>query len=182
MKKTLLATVVASLGAATVAPAHADPGVMVGISHNFGGATGITLKVLSTNRRDKLAGAIGVSYFPGLEEQPWGLDTSLGYTLDHGAVTLGYDWLHEQFQLGLGIANTRSKPVPPPPPTPLPPPPPPPVRQPSHVLHQPRQNHRLHRHQHRHRHRHRQSHHLHHRRHLHHHHLHHPVVLCCCKE
>ena len=82
---------------------------MVGVSHNFGGATGLTVKLLSTHRADKLAAAVGVSYFPGLGARAWGVDTGLGYTFQNGAVTQGYDWLHGQVQLALGAADTRSK-------------------------------------------------------------------------
>ncbi|MEX1165368.1 MAG: hypothetical protein WEK74_00575, partial [Hydrogenophaga sp.] len=68
-KSTLAA---AALLAAISGNAHAGAGLMVGISHNFGGETGVTLKVLSTDRRDKLAGALGVSYFPWAPTQSWG--------------------------------------------------------------------------------------------------------------
>ncbi|MGM9426895.1 hypothetical protein [Hydrogenophaga sp. MI9] len=120
MKKPLLATVVATVCSAVGMPAHAEPGVMLGISHNFGGDTGITLKLLSTDRRDKLAAAVGVSYFPWAATRSWGFDTSVGYTFRHGALTLGYDWLNGQVQLGLGAANTKSKTSPVPAPAPAP--------------------------------------------------------------
>ena len=121
MKKSLLATVVATVCSAVGMPAHAEPGVMLGISHNFGGDTGLTLKLLSTDRRDKVAAAVGVSYFPWATTRSWGFDTSVGYTFRHGALTVGYDWLNGQVQLGLGAANTKSKasPVPAPAPTPV---------------------------------------------------------------
>lgn len=135
MKKTLMASVVATLGSAMVVPApvHAEPGVMVGISHNFGGDTGITFKLLSTNRRDKLAAAVGVSYFPWAATQAWGFDTGVGCTVRHGAFTIGYDWLNRQVQLGLGVANTKTKasPVPSPVPAPTPAPTPAPAPAPS---------------------------------------------------
>lgn len=107
-KKTLALT---ALLLAMSTGVQADPGVMLGLSHNFGGATGITLKLLSTDRKDRVAAALGLSYFPGQESRAFGLDTSLGYTLQRGAVTLGYDWLNGQVQLGLGVANTRSRAV-----------------------------------------------------------------------
>lgn len=120
MKRTLMATVVATLGSAMAVPVHAEPGVMVGVSHNFGGDTGITFKLLSTDRRDKLAAAVGVSYFPWAATQSWGFDTSVGYTFRRGALTVGYDWLNGQVQLGLGVANTKSKTSPVPAPAPAP--------------------------------------------------------------
>ena len=120
MKKTLLATLVASLGSTAGLPAHAEPGVMIGISHNFGGSTGVTLKLLSTRQKDKAVLAAGVTYFPWAAGSPWGADVGLGYTFDKGVVTFGYDWLNQQFQLGLGAANTQSSPAPAPAPAPLP--------------------------------------------------------------
>ena len=104
MKKTLLATLVASLGSAAGPPAYAEPGVMIGISHNFGGSTGVTLKLLSTREKNKAALAAGITYFPWTSGSPWGADVGLGYTFDRGALALSYDWLNEQFQLSLGVA------------------------------------------------------------------------------
>ena len=109
MKRTVLATIAATLCGSTVWPAYAEPGVMFGMSHNFGGSTGVTFKVLSTDRKERVAAALGLSYFPTQEPRAWGVDTSMGYTLHRGALTLGYDWLNEQMQLGLGVANTRSR-------------------------------------------------------------------------
>ena len=116
----LKALPLAALLLACAGAARAEPGVMLGVSHNFGGDTGFTVKLLSTDRRDKLAAAVGVSYFPWAATQPWGFDTSVGYTFRRGALTVGYDWLNGQFQLGLGAANTKSKPSPVPAPAPAP--------------------------------------------------------------
>ena len=120
MKKTLLATLVASLGTAVGPPVHAEPGVMIGISHNFGGSTGVTLKLLSTRQKDKAALAAGITYFPWATGSPWGADVGLGYTFNRGALTFGYDWLNGQFQLSVGAANTKSSPAPAPAPAPQP--------------------------------------------------------------
>lgn len=109
MKKTLLATIVATLGGVLGGPVHAEPAVMIGISHNFGGATGVTFKLLSTRERNQAALAAGITYFPGASGSAWGADVGVGYTFRHGAVTLGYDWLNEQIQLGLGAANTKAR-------------------------------------------------------------------------
>jgi len=102
----------AALLAAIGGNAHAGAGIMVGLSHNFGGETGFTLKVLSTDRKDKFAAAVGVSYYPWAQTRSWGVDTSVGYTFRNGAVTLGYDWLNEKVQVGLGAANTKKTPAP----------------------------------------------------------------------
>ena len=129
MKKTLLATLVASLGSMAGSQAHAEPGVMIGISHNFGGSTGITLKLLSTREKNRAALAAGVSYFPWTEGGAWGADVGLGYTFHQGAVSLGYDWINSQVQLSAGFANTKGTP----PPAPVPSPPPPPAPAPAPV-------------------------------------------------
>lgn len=123
MKRLLTTTCLLATGSA----AMAGPTLMVGISHNFGGATGITVKLLSTNKEDKAAVAAGLTYFPRAQERRWGADVGLGYTFRNGALAFGYDWLNSQWQLSLGAANTR-KPLTAPPPAPetLPPPPPPP--------------------------------------------------------
>jgi hypothetical protein len=116
MKKTLLAALVATLGSTAGPAAYAEPGVMIGISHNFGGSTGITLKLLSTREKNKAALAAGITYFPWATGSAWGADVGLGYTFNRGALTVGYDWLNNQFQLSLGAANTRRNPPPPAPP------------------------------------------------------------------
>ena len=89
--------------------AQADAGYMLGISHNFGGATGITFKVLSTDQKDKWAIAAGVSYFPGQSRSPLGFDVGVGYTLKNGALTAGYDLLNNQPQMALGYANAKDR-------------------------------------------------------------------------
>jgi hypothetical protein len=112
MKKMILTGLLAGLTSA----AQAEPALMLGISHNFGGATGLTFKVLSTRERNKPALALGLSYFPGAGEARWGLDTGLAYTFDRAALALGYDWFNQQTQLSVGAANTR-QPTPAPGPT-----------------------------------------------------------------
>lgn len=60
-KTTLVCT---AMLAALTGNANAGAGVMFGISHNFGGETGFTFKLLTTDRKDEFAGVVGVSYFP----------------------------------------------------------------------------------------------------------------------
>jgi hypothetical protein len=81
------------------ATARAEPGFMIGVSHNFGGSTGVTFKILSTNEKDKPLVAAGFTYYPWSEVKTWGFDTGVGYSWRNGAVVLGYDWLNEQMQL-----------------------------------------------------------------------------------
>lgn len=89
--------------------AQADAGYMLGISHNFGGTTGITFKVLSTDQKDKWAFAAGVSYFPWQSRSRLGLDVGAGYTFNNGALTAGYDLLNSQPQVALGYANAKDR-------------------------------------------------------------------------
>lgn len=100
--------------------AQAGAGYMLGISHNFGGSTGIAFKVLSSDKKDRAVVAAGLSYFPG-QSNPMGLDLGLGYTFNHGAVTAGYDFLNRQPQLAIGFSNAKDRsvaatPIPLPPP------------------------------------------------------------------
>ncbi len=67
---------------------QANPGFMLGICHNFGGSTGVTLKTLSTNKQDKAVAALGVSYFPNDAANKLGLDLGLGYNFRRSAATV----------------------------------------------------------------------------------------------
>ena len=97
--------------------AQAEAGFMLGISHNFGGSTGITFKVLSSNKQDKGVVALGVSYFPRDEKNKFGLDLGVGYNFRRGAATVGWDFLHQQVQAAIGFSDTK-KPEPAPAPAP----------------------------------------------------------------
>lgn len=88
--------------------AIADPAVMLGVSYNFGGATGITLKLLSTNREDKAAVAVGVSFAPGREAKRWSWDTGLAYNFKSTSLVLSYDWVPGEAQLSFGPANLKA--------------------------------------------------------------------------
>ena len=102
--------------------AQADAGFMLGISHNFGGSTGLTFKVLSSNKQDRGVVALGVSYFPGDDNNKFGVDLGVGYNFRRGAATVGWDFLHQQVQAAIGFSDTK-KPPPPPAPAASPPPP-----------------------------------------------------------
>ena len=54
----------AALALVASASAFADPGVMIGVNYNFDGQLGITLKVLTTDKQDRPALGVGVSYLP----------------------------------------------------------------------------------------------------------------------
>jgi len=92
------------LGATTTA--MASPGLMVGISYNFGGNVGFTVKALTSNKQDKGVAAVGVSYFPTAVVSKFGVDVSAGYNFKHGSVTAGWDFLNDRIQVGAGYVNT----------------------------------------------------------------------------
>jgi hypothetical protein len=104
MKKLLATTL---LLAATTS-AIAEPVLMLGVSHNFGGATGITLKLLSTNRQEKAALAVGASYAPSREASRWSWDTGLAYNFKSTSLVLSYDWVPGETQLSFGLANLKA--------------------------------------------------------------------------
>lgn len=91
--------------------AHASAAFMFGISHNFGGDTGVTFKILSSDKRNKPVLAAGVSFFP----QRVGLDLGVGYNFKRTTVTFGRDLLNSRYQMAWGVASRR---CPPPPPAP----------------------------------------------------------------
>ena len=94
-------------------------GFMFGISHNIGGDTGVTFKILSSDRRNRPVLAAGVSFFPG-EGRRIGLDVGVGYNFRQTTVTFSRDLLMEQFQLAWGVASRRCPPAPVPPAAPAP--------------------------------------------------------------
>ena len=103
-------------------------GFMFGISHNFGGDTGVTFEILSTERRNRPVLAAGVSFFPG-EGRRIGLDVGVGYNFRQTTVTFSRDLVMERFQMAWGVASRRCPPAPAPAPAaivapPAPPPPP----------------------------------------------------------
>ncbi|AOF84017.1 hypothetical protein BSY239_4040 [Hydrogenophaga sp. RAC07] len=100
-------------------------GFMFGISHNFGGDTGVTFKILSSDRRNRPVLAAGVSFFPG-EGRRIGLDVGVGYNFRQTTVTFSRDLVMERFQMAWGLASRRCPPAPAPVAAPASPPPPPP--------------------------------------------------------
>lgn len=115
MKRLIATTLLLTSGVS----AFAKPALMLGVSHNFGGATGITLKVLSTNRQEKAALAVGVSYAPGREASRWSWDTGLAYNFKSTSLVLSYDWVPGETQLSFGVANLKAPAPAPAPATPV---------------------------------------------------------------
>ena len=106
MKNLLSSTAVISLFMGSAA--MAEPTFMLGLAINFGGgsapAVGITGKVLSSDVRDRVVGAAGLSYFFD-NGGYFGADVGLGYTFNNSAVTLGYDFLNKRPQVSAGWAD-----------------------------------------------------------------------------
>jgi hypothetical protein len=88
--------------------AQADVGVMVGVGWAFGGAgPAITVKALSSDKRNQAVAAAGVSYYP-LSENKWGLDAGVGYNSDNAAAIISWDFLQGAAQLSGGWSDTES--------------------------------------------------------------------------
>lgn len=114
--------------AALSTQAQADVGVMVGVGWAFGGAgPAITIKALSSDKRDEAVAAAGVSYYP-LSQNKLGLDAGVGYNFDNAAAVISWDFLQGAAQLSGGWSDTQSSrrrsplpsaPPPPPPPGPV---------------------------------------------------------------
>lgn len=97
--------------------AQASPGFMVGISYNFGGSVGVTAKVLSTNRENRVAAEVGASYLFGESKSKFGVDLGAGYNFKHATATVGWDFMNSQVQAAIGVSNTKKRPAPAAPPT-----------------------------------------------------------------
>lgn len=111
MKKLLSTTALVSLIA--IGPAAADPGVMVGISYDFGHVLGVpgigvTAKVTSSDRAHHFIAGGGVSFFPFAADK-FGIDGSVGYNFDQGALMAGVDVLNLAPQISGGWADTHHR-------------------------------------------------------------------------
>lgn len=110
--------------AAMSAQAQADIGVMVGVGWAFGGSgPAITVKALSSDKKDEAVVAAGVSYYP-LSQNKFGLDAGVGYNFDNAAAVISWDFLQGSAQLSGGWSDTESSrkrsPAPAPAPAPAP--------------------------------------------------------------
>ena len=105
MKKIALAFLGATLIGSSAATA--DPAVFVGISYTIGSNTvGITGKILTSDKEEKVVGAAGATYYFGAEN-PFGIDVSGGYTFSNAAVLVGYDFLRKNTQISAGWADIK---------------------------------------------------------------------------
>jgi hypothetical protein len=118
-KRTLMATLL--IGSS--ATAFADPGIFFGVTYAFGQTSpgvGVSLKVMSTDKEDHAAVGAGVTYYPLLSSNPFGVDVDVGYLFKNSAVTVGWDFLHSP-QVGVGYVNTwKASPAPAPAPVLIP--------------------------------------------------------------
>ncbi len=103
MKKYLVFLGLFLLSSATTA--IANPGILFGLSYNFGGSVGLSLKVLSTNKEHHGALAVGTSYYPLTKK--FGLDAGAAYLTKDAAVSLDWDFLNNTPQVGVGYINTQ---------------------------------------------------------------------------
>lgn len=97
---------------------YADPSAFFGLTYNLGAPVtdlGFSVKVLSTDKEDKGAVDLGISYFPFANEGKFGIDAGAGYLFNNGAVTLGWDFLNMKPQVGVGYVNTKEDKQPAPP-------------------------------------------------------------------
>lgn len=87
-----------------------NPVAMVGIAFNFGGkiskeSLGLTVKILSSDRQDRVVAAAGVTYFPWAPNKI-GLDIGGGYNFEKVTALVGYDLLNKKPQASIGYTNT----------------------------------------------------------------------------
>ena len=112
-KRTLIASLML-LGSTAV---QADPALFFGVSYVFGqseSGPGLSLKVMSTDKEDHFAVGAGVSYYPTMKGNKFGVDAGVGYNFDNMAVTVGWDFMHSP-QVAIGYIDTEDKrPAPPP--------------------------------------------------------------------
>ena len=87
----------AALALVASASAFADPGVMIGVNYNFDGQLGITLKVLTTDKQDRPALGVGVSYLP--MRKSFGFDADVAYLFkDYFAkIQLSYTYTQKKY-------------------------------------------------------------------------------------
>ena len=105
-KRTLVAILLMSSSSAALA----SPGIFAGLAYTFdqsSGGLGLTLKVLSNNKEDNAVVGAGVTYYPMLNSNKFGVDAGVGYVFKDAAVTVGWDFLHSP-QVAVGYINSKS--------------------------------------------------------------------------
>ena len=86
-----------------------NPAAMFGVTYNFNGGFGLSLRVVSSNEEDKPVLSAGVSYYPMTEKFTFGLGG--GYVFKNGAATLEWDFLNSMPEFSFGYVDTEDEPV-----------------------------------------------------------------------
>jgi hypothetical protein len=79
----------------------------VGLTYNFNGGIGLSLKVLSTNKEDSGVVSGGVSYYPLTNK--FGVSLGAGYVVKNGAATLEWDFINNTPIVNVGYAKTKDE-------------------------------------------------------------------------
>ena len=83
------------------------PTAFLGLTYNFSGGVGISLKVLSTNKEDSGVFSGGVSYYPLTNK--FGASIGGGYLIKNGAATLEWDFINNTPIINAGYAKTKDE-------------------------------------------------------------------------
>lgn len=105
MRKLVAAALISSL----CVSAHADVGVLAGLSYAFGSNTGVGFVVQATSSRNEDHGivAAGISYYPFTAKPAIGLPVGVGYQGQNVGATVNYDFLLHAVSIGGGYVNTK---------------------------------------------------------------------------
>ena len=95
----------------TAGLAYGGPQAMFGLSYTWGGSVGagnvgLSVKVISDNKKDKVIAAAGATYYPWAPVKKFGADLSGGYLFDSFALTGGWDFLQSDWIVSAGYVNT----------------------------------------------------------------------------
>ena len=107
----ILAITVSTINAAP-APTKPNykPAAMLGITYNFNGGIGLSLRVVSSNEENNPVLSGGVSYYPVTNQFTFGLGG--GYVFKNGAATLEWDFINSTPEFSFGYVNTKDDAVP----------------------------------------------------------------------
>lgn len=107
MKRLITAVFVSSL----CTLAHAEVGVLAGLTYAFGSnaGPGITVQATSSRKQDRGFVAAGLSFYPFASKATIGVPVGVGYQWDKWGASANYDVLAQDFSLSAGYANTKKK-------------------------------------------------------------------------
>lgn len=84
--------------------AYADVGVTIGINFTYNGDIGITIKALSSDKRDERVFGVGSSYYPWADRK-LGLDVGYGAADFNFVFLIGIDILQDASYLSVGYED-----------------------------------------------------------------------------